>query len=109
MDFDQLIADLGQLGVSPIDPLRASLYIDYLNQARTHFFVTLSGPLPGGLGGDYAFARKALCNPKLLKELADILDYYVSPAIEAEMTAGPNGALTYRQYFDNVILDATRM
>ena len=109
MDFAELETQLRNLGVRPIDPLRASLYIDYLDQAKTYFHTTLAGQAPNGLGPAYRFVQTALRSANLLQELADILDFFVSPAIDADLkrvfSAPPGNRYTYRQYFDNVILN----
>ncbi|MCB0127128.1 MAG: hypothetical protein KDE58_32930, partial [Caldilineaceae bacterium] len=73
MDYNALTNHLRELGVNPRDVLRASLYIDYLDQARNYFHTTLAGAVPGGLGQNYAFVRNAVRSANLLSELADIL------------------------------------
>jgi hypothetical protein len=116
MDFQQLNTALNQLGVIPQDVCRASLYFDYLTQAQTYFNTTLAGPAPGGLGGGYPFVEDAVRSANLLQELADILDFYVAPAVDADLQRayapppgglghGGGGGWTYRDYFDNVILN----
>ena len=117
MDYAGLVQDLANLQVAPPDILRASLYLDYLQAAQTYFTVTLNAPAPGGLtAAGYAFAQGALVNGSLLNELAAILDHYLAPGVDADLQwqfspaqgHGPAGAnpWTYRQYFDNSILDA---
>ena len=111
MNLAELQTRLTALGVRPKEINRAALYIDYLNQAQTYFTTTLAGAVAaGGLGPDYSFVRNALQSANLLQELADILDYFVAPAVDADLTrafAGPPGnAWTYAQYFTNTIFDA---
>jgi hypothetical protein len=117
MNLQQLNARLRQLGVVPKDAFRASLYLDYLNNAQTYFNVTLAGVAPNGLGNNYPFVRDALRSADLLQQLADILDFYVAPAVDADLirayTPLPNGlghggaqGWRYADYFNNVILDA---
>jgi hypothetical protein len=117
MDLLGLQTQLGQLGVQPKDVYRAALYVDYLTHARTYFTTTLAGGGPGGLGVGYPFVAPALGSASLLQELADILDFYVAPAVDADLRrayAPPPGGLghggpagwTYQDYFTNVILDA---
>lgn len=118
MDLVQLQTRLGQLGVRPIDVYRAALYIDYLDHAETYFITTLAGTVPnGGFGNNYPFVADAVGSANLLQQLADLLDYFVAPAVEAELKrayAGPPNGLnhggpagwTYAQYFTNLILDA---
>jgi hypothetical protein len=109
MDSTQLQTQLRSLGVRPIDPLRASLYIDYLDQAKTYFVDTLKDG-PDGLGDAYPFVQTALRSANLLQALAKILDSYVSPAVDADLrrvgATPPGNVYTYQQYFDNVILNA---
>lgn len=118
MNLAQLQTRLGQLGVRPKETYRAALYIDYLEHAKTYFTTTLAGTVPnGGLGIGYPFVAPALESASLLQELADILDYFVSPAVDADLVrayAGPPAGLghggaagwTYQDYFTNLILDA---
>lgn len=118
MDFQQLRTALKQLGVTPKEVNRASLYINYLYQARTYFNTTLAGTVQaGGLGPDYPFVKQAVQSPSLLQELADILDFFIASAVNADLKRayaplpnglghGGNGGWTYQQYFDNVILNA---
>jgi hypothetical protein len=113
MDFDQLQTQLNQLGVTPPDILRASLYLDSLINTRNFLHNQMSNPVPGGLGNNYAFVQQAVRSNSLLNELAEILDWFVSPAIEADLQHAHQirhnaQALgwTYRDYFDNTILDA---
>jgi hypothetical protein len=118
MDLAQLMTRLGQLGVRPKDAYRAALYIDYLNDAQTYFTTTLAGTVPnGGFGADYPFVAPALRSATILQELSEILDFYVAPAVDADLRrafaalpgglghGGPVG-WTYADYFTNVILDA---
>ncbi len=124
MNFAQLNINLTALGVVPPDVLRASLYYDYLVAANTFFTATMNTPVGGpppaaGLGPGYAFVQNAVRATSLLNELAEVLDFFVSPAVEADLqrayAAPPNGldhgaaggavAWTYRDYFDNEILD----
>jgi hypothetical protein len=117
MDYNALDAALTALGVTPPDVLRASLYLDYLTAAHTFFNTTLNGPAPAGLtNAGYLFVRSAVISNSLLNQLAKILDFYVAPAVDADLQwqyqpaqgHGP-GSLdpwTYRQYFDNIILGA---
>jgi hypothetical protein len=122
MDLAELQTRLSELGVRPNDDYRAALYIDCLNHAETYFETTLAGTVAaGGLGDDYPFVANALGSANLLQELADILDFYVAPAVQADLRRayatvangglghgpGPNG-WTYAQYFTNVILDANQ-
>ena len=117
MDLAGLQTQLGQLGVRPRDVRRAALYIDYLDHARTYFTTTLAGGGLGGLGANYPFVAPALGSASLLQELADILDFYVAPAVGSDLRRayaplpgglGHGGAAgwTYQDYFTNVILDA---
>jgi hypothetical protein len=117
MNLADLRNRLRQLGVQPQDTYRAALYIDYLNAADTYFKTTLAGTVPaGGLGAGYRFVAPALGSADLLQQLADILDYFVSPAIDADLRRafapppgglghGPPAGWTYQDYFTNLILD----
>jgi hypothetical protein len=109
MDSTQLQTQLRNLGVRLKDPLRASLYIDYLDQAKTYFAATLKDG-PDGIGAAYPFVQAALRSANLLKALAKILEFYVSPAVDSDLrrvgAAPPGNVYTYQQYFDNVILNA---
>src|SRR5262245_7729554 len=114
MNLAQLQTRLRQLGVRPKDTYRAALYIDYLNDADTYFKTTLAGTMKaGGLGKDYPFVAPALASANLLQQLADILDFFVSPAIKADLklnfTKPGQGAWTYADYFTNLILDANEV
>jgi|GEM_PF-1890932 len=114
MDYNGLVLGLQNMHVTPPDILRASLYYYYLEAAQTYFTVTLNAPAPAGLTAPgYAFVQNALTGGSLLNQLAKILDFYVAPAVEADLQAqyanghGPGSAApwTYRQYFDNMILN----
>lgn len=128
MDYNQLVTALTGLGIdiAKIDVERASLYLDHLQAANLYFTTTLNAN-PAANGGalglvGYASVQPALTSPSLLNELAEILDFYVTPALEADLNdqySAPvgnnkghgvapnngNGSWTYRQYFDNMILD----
>lgn len=118
MDFNQLGHQLNQLRVQPKDVLRASLYLDYLQKAHQFFHTTMAGPRPNGLGNDYQYVQNAVQSPSLLKELAKVLDFFVAEAVNVDLQRAyapiPQGGLghggvggwTYRDYFDNVILNA---
>lgn len=113
MDYNTLVANLQAMGVTPPDVLRASIYYQSLVDAQTFFNVTLAGPAPGGLAGNYNFVQNAVQSASLLNELAVILDTYIAPAVQADLqdqynNHGHGGAAgwTYRDYFDNMILDA---
>jgi hypothetical protein len=111
MDLQQLITEINKLGVKPKEVLRASLYIDYLFEAQTYFKTTLAGTVgSGGLGPDYPFVETAVQSASLLQGLADILDFYLAEAVALDLKrvfANPPGkGWTYRQYFENVILNA---
>lgn len=120
MDFNQLNHELNLLRVQPKDVLRASLYIDYLEQAQQFFHNTMAGLPPNGLGTNYQYVQNAVRSSNLLKELAKVLDFFVAPAVNADLQRaykpitdgglghGGNHGWTYRQYFDNVILNANR-
>ena len=120
MDYNALVAALAALGLNPADVpdvLRTSLYLNYLTAAHTFFTTTLNGPAPAGLTTiGYLFVQSALQSKSLLKALAKILDFYVAPAVDADLQwqyspaqghgPGSPAPWTYRQYFDNSILDA---
>lgn len=117
MDLVQLQTRLRALGVRPKETYRASLYIDYLNNAEAYFKNVLSKSVQnGGLGDDYPFVANALSSANLLQELADILDFFVAPAVDADLKRayapppglnhGGPGGWTYQDYFTNVILNA---
>jgi hypothetical protein len=117
MDYNGLVVDLANLQVDPPDTLRASLYIDYLQATHNYLTVTLNAPAPGGLtAAGFLFSQGALTSSTLLNELAEILDLYIGAAVDSDLKwqylpaqghgpVGPN-PWTYRQYFDNSILDA---
>src|SRR6202012_1822266 len=84
MDLPGLQTQLGQLGVRPKEVYRGALYIDYLDAAETYFTTTLAGPTPGGFGVNYPFVAPALGAANLLQQLADVLDFFVAPAVEAD-------------------------
>jgi hypothetical protein len=109
MNYDQLVAHLQGLGVTPIDYNRAALYVDHLDEAHTFFCTTLATLGPIGLGPNYSFVQGALESAALLTELANILDYYVSPGVSEDMkrvfATGLGSTYTYDQYFQNTIFD----
>jgi hypothetical protein len=113
MDFDQLQTQLNQLDVTPPDILRASLYFDRLTDTQDFLRNQMANPDPGGLGNNYAFVREAVRSNSLLNELAEILDWFVSPAIKADLkhahqirSDAQESGWTYRDYFENTILNA---
>jgi hypothetical protein len=117
MDLVQLQTRLRALGVRPKETYRASLYIDYLNLAEAYFKNVLSKSVQnGGLGDDYPFVANALTSANLLQELADLLDFFVAPAVDADLRRayapppglghGGPGGWTYQNYFTGVILNA---
>jgi hypothetical protein len=116
MDFDELNRQLQELGVKPKDELRAALYIDYLVQSKV-FLWGLKSSLPDK---GYAFVKNAVRSQNLLNELAEVLDFFVAPAVAADLKRayadpphglwhGGDDGWTYRDYFENVILDKNEM
>src|SRR6516164_8748992 len=105
MHFEELIRQLKTLGVKPKDNLRASLYIDYLEQLEKHFRTPLENDFKDE---KYAFVQKAVTSANLLNELAEVLDFFVAPAVAADLKRAypPAGPMryTYREYFDLAIL-----
>jgi hypothetical protein len=106
MDFQQLNQRLQSLGLKPKDDLRASLYIDYLEDFKLYFSKIYSFK-----NRDYAFVQKAVTSANLLNELAEVLDLFVGPAVAADLKRAHQTApgWTYRDYFDHLILDKDTM
>jgi hypothetical protein len=106
MDSNQLTAALRQLGVTPTDTLRASLYLAQLRATQTFFATTMQQNAPLGVGNNYSFVKAAVTSASLLTELAATLDLYVGPAVDRDMQlAFQNNPFTYQQYFNQRILD----
>jgi hypothetical protein len=111
MDRKELSKALKVLGVNPPDELRASIYLDYLNQAKTYFQTTLKGAAPNGFSSNYDFVGNALNDSSLLNELAVILDFYICPAVNANIQLqyklgdGKPNLAYYGVYFDQNILN----
>jgi hypothetical protein len=106
MDLNQLRAQLKQLGVTPHDELRASLYLGYLTATQTFFAQTMQQNAPLGVGNNYSFVKAAVTSASLLDELAKILDLYVAMAVDRDMQlVFANNPCTYQQYFNQRILD----
>ncbi len=105
MNFAQLNQKLKNLGVQPKDVLRASLYIDYLERAQQFFHNTMAGAGQNGLGNNYQYVQKAVRSSNLLKELAEVLEFFVAPAVNADLKRLRPRGWTYRYYFDNEILN----
>ena len=101
MTYDELVAILNGMGVTPPDYCRASLYLDHLQAAKLFFDTTLAT----NLGANYEFVRRAVRSSSLLNELASTFDLYIGAAVaDALFTSNQAGQnLTYRQYFDNNI------
>jgi hypothetical protein len=109
MDAAQLRTALKQLGVTPPDELRASLYLQVLRDAKTFFSQTMAlqpNVNPNGMGANYAFVKAAVTSSSLLTELAEILDLFLGPAIDRDMNLWqPANPFTYQQYFNARILN----
>ena len=110
MDQKALSEELRRLRVTPPDEGRAALYLPRLRE--THAFLTqaLKKPPTEGLGDQYPFFSTALQNPNLLNELAAMLDLYLGPALNAEMTAlnprsRAGATTTFAQLYANAIFD----
>lgn len=84
--------------------LRASVYLQELTNARDFFAQTMAGTGPRGLGKNYSYVKRAVQDPALLTQLAELLDRYAVPAFVAEFAANPG--ISYKQYFTNTILGA---
>ena len=109
MDAAQLHTALTQLGVTPPDELRASLYLQKLRDTQVFLSQTMKLPNvnPNGMGADYSFVKAAVTSSNLLTELAETLDLFIGPAIERDMRLwSPNNPFTYQQYFDARILNS---
>jgi hypothetical protein len=107
MDAAQLHTALMQLGVTPPDQLRASLYLQKLRDTQVFLSQTMALPNvnPNGMGADYSFVKAAVTSSNLLTELAETLDLFIGPAIERDMRLwSPNNPFTYQDYFDARIL-----
>ena len=102
MDYQKLNQRLQRLRVTPKDDLRASLYIDYLEDFDLYFT-----KLYAFGHHNYAFVKKAVTSADLLNELAEVLDSFVAPAVGADLKRAHQTApgWTYRDYFDHIILD----
>ncbi len=103
MDSQALAAELAAMQVRVVDPAdahhpgdpdRAALYLPELRAMRDFFnpppnvgarAPVIAGGL-GGLGANYPYFQPALTNPNLLNELAKLLDFFISPALDLEMT-----------------------
>lgn len=116
MDYNGLVAELRNLQVTPPDIMRASLYIKYLQIAKTYFNEDLKkSKSEGGLGEDYNFVGRALAKASLLNKLAEILDLYVGGVVSNELqilfkSQTYSGSATtiqfYNYYFNTNILAA---
>jgi hypothetical protein len=102
VDYQKLNQRLQRLRVTPKDDLRASLYIDYLEDFDLYFT-----KLYAFGHHNYAFVKKAVTSADLLNELAEVLDSFVAPAVGADLKRAHQTApgWTYRDYFDHIILD----
>ncbi|NTU53914.1 MAG: DUF4135 domain-containing protein [Chlorobiaceae bacterium] len=114
MDYATLEGKLKEMGVVVPDVCRAALYYDKLEAARNFFSTEMSKPVTAGqsgLGSDYDFVRPAVISPNLLTELATRLDWYVCPAVSADLERllrnkppdGESNNWTYKEYFKNKI------
>ncbi|MEL7114142.1 MAG: DUF4135 domain-containing protein [Pseudomonadota bacterium] len=109
MDTSELSAAIKALNIKPIDPYRASLYLDYLQATKDYLHTTLNAALPTGISTDaYAYCKSALRSSNLLQELANILDALVAPAVGRDLKlAFASNDWDYFQYFQNRILGAS--
>jgi hypothetical protein len=114
MDFQELTSQLKELGVTPKDILRASLYLDFLIQVKNYFLTIkeLLKPIDSWWGAPkeapgWNFVKNALLSPNLLNELGEVLDFFVAPAVAADLqrASAANPGWSCRDYFDHVILD----
>ncbi|WP_341843666.1 DUF4135 domain-containing protein [Chitinophaga caseinilytica] len=101
MNRTQLEAILRAMGVTPPDVNRASLYLDYLQQAQTFFQTTLAANIGAP---NYSFVRTAVRSANLLNEMAAMFDLYIGAAVDAALLLNVPNNETYQQYFDNNIL-----
>ncbi|MFY0255957.1 DUF4135 domain-containing protein [Chitinophaga sp. 30R24] len=102
MNYVELEGILRNMGVTPPDIRRASLYLNYLQDARALFFDGLQ-PILGA--NNYNFVKTALRDKDLLNELADILDFYVGAAVQNSLIENENSNWTYAEYFNNTMLN----
>ncbi len=101
MDLAELKQELDDLGVTPPDIYRASLYLDYLTNAQTFFQTTLQANIGAA---NYAFVSPAVNSANLLNEMAEMFDLYIGPAVAAALQANDPNDETYAEYFENNIL-----
>ncbi|ATL48171.1 hypothetical protein COR50_13915 [Chitinophaga caeni] len=101
MNYNELVAELKRLGVTPPDTYRASLYLDYLQAAQQYFSSAAGMNIPAN---NYNFVRSAVRSTNLLNEMAEVFDLYIGAAVEQALFVNAGNNWDYAQFFNNVIL-----
>jgi hypothetical protein len=103
MTADELRAELKRLGVTPPEPLRASLYLQELQLTYNFFRDRTFAP------AGYDKVKTAVQDPELLNGLAKALDSFVCMAVNADLNARGNPAhmASFAAYYDQFVLGDT--
>ncbi|WP_126248283.1 DUF4135 domain-containing protein [Chitinophaga rhizosphaerae] len=102
MTYPELAAELKALRVTPPDIYRASLYLDYLQNAQTFFQTTLAVNLGAA---NYSFVQTAVRSASLMNEMAMMFDLFIGTAVDQALSLNIPNNQTYTQYFDTNILN----
>lgn len=102
MTYPELVAELKALRVTPPDNYRASLYLDYLQDAQTFFRTTLATNLGAA---NYSFVRTAVRSANLMNEMAKMFDLFIGTAVDQALRLNIPNNQTYEQYFNTNILN----